>query len=129
MPQAASRSPRRATSHSPWVVLLLCWSLALGLGAHVGRELRLETERDVALGDRAPWQAAAAGVLAGVGELTGVAELRAVLHEPVRTFYGNRVHGGRPGAPASFRCRGREARGRGTGGRGNRRPSFRRRGA
>ena len=102
MPQAASRSPRRATSHSPWVVLLLCWSLALGLGAHVGRELRLETERDVALGDRAPWQAAAAGVLAGVGELTGVAELRAVLHEPVRTFYGTAFTvGGRAPQPPS----------------------------
>ena len=102
MPQAASRSPRRATSHSPWVVLLLCWSLALGLGAHVGRELRIETERDVALGDRAPWQAAAAGVLAGVGELTGVAELRAVLHEPVRTFYGTAFTvGGRAPQPPS----------------------------
>lgn len=97
---ATSRSPRPATSHSPWVVLLLCWSLALGLGAHVGRELRVETERDVALGDRAPWQAAAAGVLAGVGELTGVAELRAVLHEPVRGFYETAFTvGGRPPQP------------------------------
>ena len=99
-PYAASRSPRPATSHSPWVVLLLCWSLALGLGAHVGRELRLETERDVALGDGTAWQAAAAGVLAGVGELTGVAQLRAVLHEPVRAFYGTAFTvGGRPFQP------------------------------
>ena len=99
-PRAASRSPRSATSHSPWVVLLLCWSLALGLGAHVGRELRLEIERDVALGDRASWQAAAAGVLAGVGELTGAAALRAVLHEPVRAFYGTAFTvGGRPSQP------------------------------
>lgn len=99
-PHAASRSPRPAASHSPWVVLLLCWGLALGLGAHVGRELRLETERDVALGDGTAWQAAAAGVLAGVGELTGVAQLRAVLHEPVRAFYGTAFTvGGRPFQP------------------------------
>ena len=99
----ASGSPRPVTSHSPWVVLLLCWSLALGLGAHVGRELRLETERDVALGDRAPWQAAVAEVLAGAGELTGVAELRAVLHEPVRAFYGTTftVGGRAPQPPAA----------------------------
>ena len=90
-------------SYSPWVMLLLCWSLALGLGAHVGRELRLETERDVALGDRAPWQAAGAGVLAGVGELTGVAELRALLHEPMRAFYGTAftVGGRSPQPPAA----------------------------
>ena len=101
-PPAAPRSPRGAPSHSPWVVLLLCWSLALGMGAHVGRELRLETERDVALGDGTAWQAAAAGVLAGVGELTGVAQLRAVLHEPVRAFYGTAftVGGRAPQPPA-----------------------------
>ena len=96
----AEPTPQAATPHSPWVVLLLCWSLALGMGAHVGRELRLETERDVVLGDGTAWQAAAAGVLAGVGELTGVAQLRAVLHEPVRAFYETTFTvGGRPSQP------------------------------
>ena len=98
--QADSRLPRRATSHSPWVVLFLGWSLALGMGAHVGPELRLETERDVALGDGTAWQASAAGVLARIGELTGVAPLRALLHEPVRAFYGTTFTvGGRPSQP------------------------------
>lgn len=90
-------------------MLMLCWSLALGLGAHVGPELRVETERDVALGDGASWQAAAAGVLARVGELTGLAGLREALYEPVRAFYGTMFTvGGRPAQPPA-RTAGAEA--------------------
>ena len=68
-------------------MLALCWSLALGLGAHVGRELHAEAERNLVLGEGTRWQVEAARTLAGIGEVTGLANLRAVLHVHKRAFY------------------------------------------
>ncbi len=82
-----SAPPRRGTSHSPWTLLALCWSLALGLGAHVGRELHADAERNLVLGEGTRWQVEAARTLAGIGEVTGLANLRAMLHVRKRAFY------------------------------------------
>ena len=80
--------PPCKTSHSPWVMLALCWSLALGLGAHVGEELHAEAERDVALGDGGEWRVGATRSLAAIGDLTGLTALRSVLFEQKRALYG-----------------------------------------
>ena len=87
IPDPCVRTPRGGTAHSPWALLVLCWSLALGLGAHVGRELHAEAERDAVLGEGASWRVGAAGALALAGEMTGLASLRAVLYEPARAFH------------------------------------------
>ena len=87
IPDPCVRTPRGGTAHSPWALLVLCWSLALGLGAHVGRELHAEAERDAVLGEGASWRVRAAGALALAGEMTGLASLRALLYEPARAFH------------------------------------------
>ena len=86
-------------------MLALCWGLALGMGALVGRELHAEAERNHALGEGPRWQVAATAALARVGAVTGLARLREALEERKRAFYGTAFTvGGRqapPPVPAS----------------------------
>ena len=120
MRHAASQASRCRASHSPWVVLKLCWSLALGLGAHAGRELRIETERDVVLGDGAPWQAAGRGSAGQGRRADGGGGPACSAARAGACVLRDQVHGRRPSVPASCRCRGCGTGGRGTRGRGAR---------
>ncbi len=81
-------------------MLALCWGLALGMGALVGRELHAEAERNHALGEGPRWQVAATAALARVGAVTGLARLREALEERKRAFYGTAFTvGGRQAPP------------------------------
>ncbi len=82
-------------------MLALCWGLALGMGALVGRELHAEAERNHALGEGPRWQVGATAALARLGEATGLARLRAALEERKRAFYEAELTvGGRQAPPA-----------------------------
>ena len=76
------------TSLAPWAMLALCWGLALGMGALVGRELHAEAERNLALGEGPRWRVEATAALARIGAATGLAHVRAALEERKRAFYG-----------------------------------------
>jgi hypothetical protein len=81
-------------------MLALCWGLALGMGALVGRELHAEAERNLALGEGPRWRVAATAALARVGAATGLARLREALEEHKRAVYGTAFTvGGRPPPP------------------------------
>ena len=95
------RDPRCTTSLSPWLMLALCWGLALGMGALVGRELHVDAGRNYALGEGPRWQVGATAALARLGEATGLARLRAALEERKRALYEAELTvGGRQAAPA-----------------------------
>ena len=94
------RDPRGVASVAPWAMLALCWALALGMGALVGRELHAEAERNFALGEGPRWQVAATAALARVGSVTGLARLREALEERKRAFYGTAFTVGGRQAPA-----------------------------
>ena len=82
-------------------MLTLCWGLALGMGALVGRELHAEAERNHALGEGPRWQVGATAALARIGESTGLTRLRAALEERKRAFYAAELTvGGRHAPPA-----------------------------
>ena len=85
---APPRDPRCRTSLAPWAMLALCWGLALGMGALVGRELHAEAERNFALGEGPRWQVAATAALERIGAVTGLARLREALEARKRAFYG-----------------------------------------
>ena len=85
---APPRDPRCRTSLAPWAMLALCWGIALGMGALVGREMHAEAERNFALGEGPRWQVAATAALDRIGAVTGLARLREVLEERKRAFYG-----------------------------------------
>ncbi|MCY4508527.1 MAG: DUF459 domain-containing protein [Acidobacteria bacterium] len=85
---APPRDPRCRTSLAPWAMLALCWGLALGMGALVGRELHVEAERNFALGEGPRWQVAATAALDRIGAVTGLARLREALEARKRAFYG-----------------------------------------
>ncbi len=81
-------------------MLALCWGLALGMGALVGRELHAEAERNHALGEGPWWQVGATAALARLGEATGLAGLRTAIEERKRAFYGAELTvGGRQAPP------------------------------
>ncbi len=81
-------------------MLALCWGLALGMGALVGRELHAEAERNFALGEGPRWQVAATAALDRIGAVTGLARLREALEERKRLFYGTAFTvGGRQSPP------------------------------
>ena len=95
------RDPRCVTSTAPWAMLALCWGLALGMGALVGRELHADAERNHALGEGPRWRVGATAALARLGEATGLARLRAALEERKRAFYEAELAvGGRQAPPA-----------------------------
>ena len=94
------RDPRGVASVAPWAMLALCWALALGMGALVGRELHAEAERNFALGEGPRWQVAATAALARAGSVTGLARLREALEERKRAFYGTAFTVGGRQAPA-----------------------------
>ena len=82
-------------------MLALCWGLALGMGALVGRELHADAERNHALGEGPRWQVGATAALARLGEATGLARLRVVLEERKHDFYEAELTvGGRQAPPA-----------------------------
>ena len=94
------RDPRCVTSLAPWAMLALCWGLALGMGALVGRELHADAARNHALGEGPRWRVGATAALDRLGEATGLARLRAALEERKRVFYGSAFTvGGRPAPP------------------------------
>ena len=81
-------------------MLALCWGLALGMGALVGRELHAESERNLALGEGPRWRVEATAALARIGAVTGLARLRAAIEERKRAFYGTAFTvGGRQSPP------------------------------
>ena len=81
-------------------MLAICWGLALGMGALVGRELHAEAERNLALGEGPRWQVAATAALDRIGAATGLARLREALEARKRAFYGTEFTvGGRPSPP------------------------------
>ena len=90
-------------------MLALCWGLALGMGALVGRELHAEAKRNLALGEGPRWRVEATAALARIGAATGLARLRAALEERKRAFYGAAFTvGGRqspPPVPAPARAK------------------------
>ena len=97
---APPRDPRCRTSLAPWAMLALCWGLALGMGALVGRELHAEAERNFALGEGPRWQVAATAALDRIGAVTGLARLREALEARKRAFYGTSFTvGGRQSPP------------------------------
>ena len=97
---APPRDPRCRTSLAPWAMLALCWGLALGMGALVGRELHAEAERNFALGEGPRWQVAATAALERIGAVTGLARLREALESRKRAFYGTSFTvGGRQSPP------------------------------
>lgn len=75
------------TSHSPWAMLVVCWTLALGMGVHLGEEMHGDAERDFALGDGAEWRVSATEVLAKAGVMSGLSALRGVLYTQKRAIY------------------------------------------
>ena len=94
------RDPRCVTSLAPWAMLALCWGLALGMGALVGRELHAEAERNFALGEGPRWQVAATAALDRIAVVTGLARLREALEARKRAFYGTAFTvGGRQSPP------------------------------
>lgn len=96
-----SRDPRCSTSLAPWLMLTLCWGLALGMGALVGRELHADAARNHALGEGPRWRVGATAALARLGEATGLARLRAALEARKRDFYeADLTVGGRQAPPA-----------------------------
>ena len=99
---APPRDPRCRTSLAPWAMLALCWGLALGMGALVGRELHAEAERNFALGEGPRWQVAATAALDRIGAVTGLARLREALEARKRAFYGTSFTvGGRQSPPTA----------------------------
>ncbi len=101
MPSAAAPpEPRCRTSLAPWTMLALCWGLAFGMGALVGRELHAEAERNHALGEGPRWRVEAAAALSRVGAVTGLTRLREALEARKRAFYGTAFTvGGRQSPP------------------------------
>ena len=95
------RDPRCTTSLAPWLMLTLCWGLALGMGALVGRELHADAARNHALGEGPRWRVGATAALARLGEASGLARLRAALEERKRALYEAELTvGGRQAPPA-----------------------------
>lgn len=80
--------------------MALCWGLALGMGALVGRELHADAARNHALGEGRRWRVEATAALARIGELTGLDRLRATVEDRKRAFYGAEFTvGGRQAPP------------------------------